>query len=721
MGLYRFVQQCDILGVEATLFTNKNYSLYKNFFGGFLSIMVFLLIFSGTIFFIKEFINREQTNLIAGFVDDFSLINERFNSHPLMFRVSGNRGTLFPYGYYFIKAEYNEYDVEISTTQNTTYLSIERCSFDKHLKEKEELFYQYKEIANEYYCINWGDIIFNLTGSYGVSSKYSYISIYFYDCYNEENPYQEQCMDKDLVDKGLMESYVDLVTITNKVDHQMTIPNEEVLYKARIPVSSSVFKRIWLYCQAVSYTTDFGFLFKELTEDFFYKISGYNVDVDIRVGFPFVYLTVVNNSEKLTYSRSHMKAPTFLANIGGIIKGLTLIGSVLNYAVSKNLNNLELMNTLYTNQSLLKIYKIDKMVSKTSLKNVRSVLAKMENNNNQYNNNECKNIKDIKNMNEDSLSHSNKESVKNSNRNTVEYKDNFLSNDKDNKINIKFDHINYGDDTTQKVLINDNNNNDNINSNLKELNNNNNTYNNSAIINQHIKIKYLSKQKYMTNNYIRNNKSIVNNNFSDISNESNVSSCKDNTINQNKNNYEYINSNTLRISNIPSKRVNNTLVRNPKLSKSKINNPISESTNNKKDNSVFNNQGDLNVSLAKPQKNSEISYINIVRKRFSLTTLQLLDPMLLCLKKTQKRKHISVLQQAHEYLNHKNLIKTIQEYCYLKKIILDDKQNNLLDDIFNYNLDTEDQKLNKSVNTLAQKKEKSFIDNKILNVFEILD
>lgn len=513
MGLYRLIQECDILGVKASLFTDKNYSLYKNFFGGVLSITVFLLIFSGTIFFIREFVNREQTNLIAGFVDDLKIINENFNQMPLMFRLSGDRGSLYPEGYYFIKAEFNEYDAAISSTQNTTFLKLEECSFEKNLKINEVLFQSYVDSANDYYCIDWEDIKFNLTGSYGASTKFSYISIYFYDCYHEENPFPETCVDKELVKTGLMESYIDLVTLNNNINHQTRTPNDEVLYKARIPVSNSVFKRIWLYYQAVSYITDNGFLFKEISEEKFFKISGYNIDLDIRVGFPFVYLTIVNNYEKLTYIRSHMKAPTLIANIGGIIKGLTLIGSILNYAISKNLNDLELMNTLYTNESLLKIYKVDKMVSKSSLKNVRSYAqevnydfdGKLKEFNNKY-------IKDVRGFDEnskknnhhvnydklkqesirdsESLSRHDKISMNSSNKNT-----------RDIKSNVNNVYRNIHDDTTQKELINNNN----INNNFDALNNINNNANNGVLVNKQIHIKDYSKQKYIVNNYIRNN------------------------------------------------------------------------------------------------------------------------------------------------------------------------------------------------------------------------
>lgn len=661
MGIYKFIQSSDILGVNASLFTDKNYSSHKNFFGGFLSISVFLLIFSGSIFFLKEFFKREQLNLIAGFVDDLKIINKNFNDMSLMFRVSGDRGSLYPEGYYFIKAEFNEYDASISSTQKVTYLKIEKCSLSKNFKDREAMFDVYKDTASDFYCINWEDIKFDLTGSYGKSSKFSYMAIYFFNCHHEENPNPETCADKDLVDVGLMESYVDLVTVSNSIDHYSTVPNTEILYKARIPVSNSVFKRIWLSFQAVEYTTDFGLIFESLSEDFFFKIKGYTIDLDLRVGYPFVYLTIVNDVEKLTFIKTYMKAPTLLANIGGIIKGLTLIGTVLNYSISKNLNNLEIINTLYTNESLLKIYKIDRMVSKTSLKKLQTYSNnpnsnfdgrvnelndkfKLNNNGNsaQYNNLKQESIRDG-----DSLNRIDKISIDDINKN-------LMAQNNLGSINRKMN-----DDTTQKGLVNMNNNQNNF----QALNEN-------QKINSKIKIKDASKQKHIVNNYVKDNKNI------------NDSSNKDSGSENNK--------------------------------------------NFNRDNSIFNNEGQLNVSNAKAStynniSKKEITYANIIRKKFTLSYLQHLDPILICLNSSDKKKHLNVLHKAHEYLNHRNLIKTFQEYSYLKRIILDEHQNSILDNIFNVSDDNnQDIRLNKSINDLALKREKSFIDSKILNVFDFV-
>ena len=64
------------------------------------------------------------------------------------------------------------------------------------------------------------------------------------------------------------------------------------------------------------------------------------VDIrDIRIGSvpgSFLTLTVLNNGEISIYHRKYQKLQDYIATIGGIIKAITIFGSLINYYNGRN-------------------------------------------------------------------------------------------------------------------------------------------------------------------------------------------------------------------------------------------------------------------------------------------------------------------------------------------------------------------------------------------------
>ena len=326
-SIYSLFLEADVLGVEASLFVKNGSKTNKNIFGGIISILMACLITAGTLFFVLDFLNRKNFNLIANFEDDPNVSYRNFHETPFMIRLSGNTGRIIPNNYYNVRLNLGIFDEAVNSTHVAEKVDLEPCDIKKHLVNYTSLFKDIKEV-NSYFCPIW-QRKFDIQGIYG-STNFSYLHFNFSPCVNNN------CPNKKSLDSALSVSYLDLITITNQIKHDNIHPKEKILFKTRVSVSNTIFKRIWIYFDKVNYITDFGYIFEERNLEVFNNIKGYSVDVDLRnvKNASFLWVDFVNNSQTTTFSRSYMKAQELLANIGGIIKGLTVCGMLITYSIS---------------------------------------------------------------------------------------------------------------------------------------------------------------------------------------------------------------------------------------------------------------------------------------------------------------------------------------------------------------------------------------------------
>lgn len=346
-----FIKDCDNLRIEASLYYNKNDKIVKSIFGGLLSIIIMMLILSGGSYFFHQFISRENFTLVSNSAVKSDINYKDFSKIPFMTRLSGRHFNLYPEGYYYTKLRL--FNTKLgSSSQTFKDYQLEPCDINKgELATKKEIFSAIEDI-NTYLCPVYNGDNFELRGIYG-STDYSFGLLHFYFCVNDEKVGRTNCADFDEIKKAFGGTFVDFITISNSINHYDSVPYQEQIYKARIPSSSTIFKRIWLYYQRTIYKTDYGYIFESIHYDTIFSIKEYSADIDLREfkdNF-FLGLTFVNHENTITYTKSYMKAPTLLANIGGIIRWLTLIGYILNYPIAVNLFKLSLINTIYDKEN----------------------------------------------------------------------------------------------------------------------------------------------------------------------------------------------------------------------------------------------------------------------------------------------------------------------------------------------------------------------------------
>jgi hypothetical protein len=194
---------------------------------------------------------------------------------------------------------------------------------------------------------------YSLYGLYGDTDPYSFYNFANRPCVPELDG--DVCYNQAYIKGFLNQVFLDVRTVDFSISNFDSNPFYAVARGDRFTVSQSIFRRIWMKYKSVKYNTDLGYVFSENSENNFHQIDGYTSDVDMRdqktnvTPYTFLWLTMVNSSQKSIYYRTYMKAQEFLANICGIIKTIMILASFLNYTISKKLYYSLLINT---NESL---------------------------------------------------------------------------------------------------------------------------------------------------------------------------------------------------------------------------------------------------------------------------------------------------------------------------------------------------------------------------------
>lgn len=719
----KLIVKSDILGVEAGLYANDQNKSIKTLFGGFISLIIILLITAATSLFTYKFLNRSNFDLISNTKEGNEILIKQFNKVPFLLRVSADKGVILPLNFFNFTIAYSAFDVETGSNQKVTFLSMKTCDIhnDQIFKDspyfKTELFSNITNV-NTFLCPVWKEDK-DLFGVYG-STHYSYIIIFISSCKGSninDNGYSE-CADINTINDSLGSVYLDFITVTNQIDHYSSVPNKEHLYQARIPISNSIFKRIWFYYDSITYSTDGGYIFEHSSEINFFKVNSYSVDVDMRnvEASGFAWITIVNNPSTIKYERGYMKAQTLLANVGGIIKGLTLLGFILNYPIANNIFNMNLINNIYDIK-----YSFVKETRNTFSNNKTNKTNNMIHQLSHFDKNTNDELKpSVNTIKKNNFLKSNKRNDNDLNIYKINKLDKVFSVDviseNDNEIN-KQSHNNKGNMIS---LISDNNIN-NIN-NVNSINNDNNANNanknqscnnkssivliNNESVNNASNFKILNK----SNKKINTNVS-ASNNLNNIMDECYNPNYIEDAYNREKNKLKEINSNlnknrnntvnTADIKDINEKKDhkleslkitsnNNNSNKDNKANNKAIKNPFLKSPNLKQ--SITNKTINVGSANSKTHSintikhdaiNNNIGITVFKRREFKFSWFNLIDPIQCCLfcNKSKKQEYTDRLSKAQEMLNINNMLSLIQDLNILKRVVLNDTQLLLIENM----------------------------------------
>lgn len=360
--IVKAISKIDILGTDASLFFSNNSKQAKSFYGGLLSTGIIILSILGGFLFWIQFLNKNNFTVFSNSKIEESINYSDFSLNPFMIRLSRNKFVSLPDSYYDIKMQMITYNEKINSVEQSFDIDMIKCTENalNGNKDGDNINNRLVEVTNQdsnslfssvsninsYYCPVWtkNSSLYGITGS----KNYSYFNILINICHNRDT-----CEDYQAIIDKTQEFYLDFITVSYEINSFSNLPYNKFLYKTNIPSSSTIFKRIWLKYQQIKYQSDGGFILESIEETKFFKVEDYKTEIDLRKtnNKDLIWFTMQNYEYTTTYTRSYMKAQTLLADIGGIIRGLTLIGIFLNYSATNNLFNLSLINTIFDNEN----------------------------------------------------------------------------------------------------------------------------------------------------------------------------------------------------------------------------------------------------------------------------------------------------------------------------------------------------------------------------------
>ena len=350
----KFIKEIDFLSQKVSLTINNNGDKsYKTFFGGIISFLTFFIsIICGAYFIIRLFHRRDMTVIYSTEMNPFVNIT---NSHQLPFLLRLSDTNSLPYEndekmYYITSSVWfggsNDTSLIGTASQYSQKLKISKCDINTHFtKEYRKYFLDFKNL-NTYYCIEPRNYSQTIYGLYGNSYPFSYYSFTLRYCLNTtEN--NNSCYSINNIKEYIRSPYLDVIFIDYNIDslNQNEVKKME-LRKERYELSILLYKRIWLYFENIKYITDNGYIFTSEQNENFFKYHSVRIDPSLLEGEKtyFATLSLLNSINSSIYNKEYTKFQDYIAIIGGLVKVVNLLGSIINYFNSMNTYYLKLIN-----------------------------------------------------------------------------------------------------------------------------------------------------------------------------------------------------------------------------------------------------------------------------------------------------------------------------------------------------------------------------------------
>jgi hypothetical protein len=323
----------DILSIKPSLHI-KSQTRFKTNYGAFLTLLSSLAILTLALFFIINFIEKRDLNIIwhkesinfSPFID--------LNQKILMFRFYDINFDKIDPRVASIQATYWTYSDNTNKTIN--YLDLEQCSPDKHFPAYSNLI---NFDASTFQCIkSHEDNNFTLWTN-PASGGMAFFNIYLVSCKNTTD--QSTCYSQDVIDSKLKSTnmFFDYYISMHAIDHyDSENPIKDTIHYSSYKITYDFFFTYFEYYKNIVYTSDNGNVFenKKTYNGFEYDESNtFNV-ISLREstktiidGSFTIFQILINERYSDNYSRTYQKLQSIIANIGGVLEAIWFMGTLI--------------------------------------------------------------------------------------------------------------------------------------------------------------------------------------------------------------------------------------------------------------------------------------------------------------------------------------------------------------------------------------------------------
>jgi hypothetical protein len=340
-----FIRKIDFLGPKPTLKYDK-YDNHKTLFGAVLSILCFLVLLAGSVFFTNILIERSNYSVLMNEeAHPNSFVN--WTDREFQFNVIDKYGLLIPESdrVYGIVGTY--WETMKGGGARLRPVEVERCNLDIHYAKHKDLYLN--ESAIEFgYCPKRNQTFLDTRKVYG-ASNYTGIVYWIHMCRNTTT--KKDCYPEEKIREILSNVLVYIRFTDYYLDHkkqgEVSVP---YVYSDIIQASVTVYKRVFYLFRNVEYYDDINYLYTENSQTNYSTFVTTKESVDIRplssttIPYSFVAISLNNHIMKQSFYRKYYKLQNCIADLGGVIKGIIIICHAINYFFSGKYYKLDIIN-----------------------------------------------------------------------------------------------------------------------------------------------------------------------------------------------------------------------------------------------------------------------------------------------------------------------------------------------------------------------------------------
>lgn len=363
------LSKVDFLGSAQSLKINGKI-IYKNIFGGIISILVVISTIFSAVYFGKEIWERNSPIVNSSYEVDSSPFELRLDKEKwdLFFGLQYKNKLFIDDSIYKVKSRV--YSYTSSKGFKIEEFKTEECTEGSFSQNTFSLFNQYNFKSGR--CISQNQTVDIMLNKLWGQEDFKYIEISLYPCINTTyiDNNSIKCKPKEIIDEYLMTGVFSIYTIYNNIQTKdYKSPFKMAIYNDFYPVSQKTFTHSIIFLMHSTIKSDIGWLMQELKED-----RGFNIN-RIKQNF---YTSNEEDSRFMRfqfqlantigiYTRKYMKLQELCAQIGGITKFLIIIGSVICY-IDKNISYKEYLVNMFFDDDLKDNLNIKKNRSSTNNK-----------------------------------------------------------------------------------------------------------------------------------------------------------------------------------------------------------------------------------------------------------------------------------------------------------------------------------------------------------------
>lgn len=348
-----FLHSIDFIGREPKLKLNRK-PRNQTVMGGLLCIIMFGIFIPAALYFGQELVFRVlpeiiETSIPTTEIDSIQLSKNHFNFFLYLEDLNGQRHSI---------SNYLTADVQkISVMQDNGKLSnISQKIQTKQCDSEDFIKYSSRDLSflqiDKWTCIQEEKNI-TIEGNQHYS-KFSYISLVLSKCVSNSICKSEIEISSFLRTSRLILKYYD----TEYNQRKFSNYSQSVLRESIFSFIKGIYQEIHVILEITGFYTDIGYMFEDFRLKSFHNIKEIR-KIDFLSNDPNEYKMelkfLLNYSKSINY-RKYYKFQNWVAELGGIVKAITLIATVLNYFNDKSEYYEKMINELFDVDDVLKYF-----------------------------------------------------------------------------------------------------------------------------------------------------------------------------------------------------------------------------------------------------------------------------------------------------------------------------------------------------------------------------